>query len=188
MLIYEKARTNAPFTLTIDQEGVGGVTGQAPTLAMRNATTTNSYLDWSDLTFKTSGWTTKYIAMTEVERGHYTFLVNLSIITGITVGSILSMEYHVDDTMSVVGEDQETLLVVETIEQIATDTAALVAAGGTGLTPAQATQLQEVWQILGLDISNPLVVSKTARAAGSVISQTIQENVPLAGSVTVTRL
>lgn len=188
MLIYEKSNTQAPFNLTIDQEGVGGVTGKVPTIAFRRATTLNSYLDWSDLSFKTSGWTTKYATMTEVERGHYTSFVDLSTIAGISVGSIISVEYHVDDGGTVIGDDQETLLVVETIMEIATDTAIEVANSGASLSPAQASQLKEIWQILGLDSSNPLVVSKTQRKAGTEIDQSIQVDVPATGSVTVTKV
>jgi len=60
-----------------------------------------------------------------------------------------------------------------------------VSAGGA-LTPAQDTRLEEIWQILGLDIANPLIVSKIARQAAAV-EQTVEENVPAAGSVKVTR-
>lgn len=187
MLIYEKSRTQAPFNLTLDQEGAGGLTGKTPTLAFRDATTTDSYLDWGDSTFKTSGWAIKYLPMTEVERGHYTSLISLSAIAGIVVGSVISAEYHVDDGGAVKGEDQETLLVVETIDEIATDVVAAIGSVGVGLTAAQATQLIEIWQVLGLDITHPLTVSKTARSAGSVIGQKIEENVPTAGSVKVTR-
>jgi hypothetical protein len=57
---------------------------------------------------------------------------------------------------------------------------------GIGLTPAQETQLIEIWTLLGLDLTAPLTVSKTGRVAGS-ISQLIEDNVPVAGSVKVTR-
>lgn len=186
VLIFEKQYTIAPFNLTLDQEGVGGITGEAPTLALRDATTTGSYLDFGDLTFKTSGWTFKYVTMSEVERGHYTFFLNPSIISGISVGTMLSAEYRLDSGPAKKGDDQETALFVESIVEIPTDTAALVAALPIGLTPDQATWLQEVWQILGLDITAPLTVSKTSRTA-STISQDIEENVPTAGSVKVTR-
>ncbi len=56
------------------------------------------------------------------------------------------------------------------------------------LTPTQATQLLEVFRILGLDPTAPLIVSKTSRTAGGTITQTVEENVPVAGSVRVTRL
>lgn len=188
MLIYEKSNTQAPFNLTVDLEGAGGITGATPTIAMRDATTTDSYLDWDDLVFKTVGWTTKYKSMDEVERGHYTAIVNLASIAGISIGSILSMEYHLDEGGALLGEDQETLIVVETIMEIATDAAAQVASSGAFLSTAQASQLKEIWQILGLDSSNPLVVSKTQRSAGTEIDQSVQVDVPAAGSVTVTKV
>ena len=70
--------------------------------------------------------------------------------------------------------------------KILADLAAILSAGGA-LSPAQDTQLSEVWQVLGLDVSHPLVVNKLSRVAGSVIIQTIEENVPAAGSVKITR-
>jgi hypothetical protein len=57
---------------------------------------------------------------------------------------------------------------------------------GVGLTVDQQTQLLETWRILGLDPAAVLTVSKTGRTAGS-ISQLIEDNVPVAGSVRVTR-
>ena len=55
------------------------------------------------------------------------------------------------------------------------------------LTTIQATQLLELFRILGLDPTTPLIVSKTSRTAGGTISQTVEENVPVAGSVKITR-
>ena len=54
------------------------------------------------------------------------------------------------------------------------------------LTPAQETMLLELYRILGLDPTAPLIVSKTQRSAGP-ITQSIEENVPSAGAVKVTR-
>lgn len=188
MLIFEKQETEAPLILTIDQEGTGGMTGQAPTVALRDATTLDTYLDFNDLTFKNAGWATKYTPLTEVERGHYTLLLNAAIISGISVGTMLAAEYNLDGSGLAKGEDHDLMVFVESILEIPTDTAALIAALPIGLTPDQATWLQEVWQILGLDMANPLTVSKTARSAGSVIGQNIEKDVPLAGSVRVTRV
>ena len=188
MDIFEKQATEVPLILTIDQEGTGGLTGQAPTVALRDATTLDMYFDFNDFTFKNSGWGMKYLALSEVERGHYTALLNPSIVAAFSVGTMLAAEYRLDGGGLAKGDDHDLLLFVESIVEIPTDTAALVAAIGTGLTPAQATWLQEVWQILGLDLANPLTVSKTQRTAGAVISQNIEKDVPLAGSVRVTRL
>ena len=73
--------------------------------------------------------------------------------------------------------------------KILTDLAAILTALGSGveLSPTQTVQLKEVWQVLGLDPTNVLTVSKTARTAGTAVTQTIQEDVPVAGSVRVTK-
>ncbi len=53
-----------------------------------------------------------------------------------------------------------------------------------GLTPTQSTMLLEMYELLGLDPTKPLLVTKTARTAGS-ISQTISGD---SNSTTVTRI
>ena len=188
MLIYEKQNATAPLVLTLEQEDVGGITGAAPTFAVRDATTLDSYLDFGDFTWKSAGWITKYQALTEVESGDYTYWMNLNAIAAISIGDILSVEYYYDDGVATNPlRAQETMMVVESIHNIPTDTAALVAGGGGSLTPDQATQLKEVWQILGLDAANPMVVSTNSRKVDA-IDQSIQKNVPFARHITVTRL
>jgi hypothetical protein len=53
-----------------------------------------------------------------------------------------------------------------------------------GLTPTEATQLDEVWKIHGLSIADPLVVTPLTRDAGPLISQALGT---LGTTVTVTR-
>jgi len=55
---------------------------------------------------------------------------------------------------------------------------------GSGLSATQDTRLAELWRILGLDPTLPMVVTQNARTAGAV-SQSIVE---IDGTVTVTRL
>ena len=100
-----------PLELTIEQEGVGGVTGKSPTVRLRDATTTNSYLDFSDNTFKTFGWTTKNASMLEVGRGHYTRSLDLGLITSLVLGNVMVAEYIVDDGGDVVGEDHDLIAI-----------------------------------------------------------------------------
>ena len=60
---------------------------------------------------------------------------------------------------------------------------------GSGLTPTQATMLLEMYRLLGLDPTRPLVVTATTRkvpASGADISQTIAD--APAGTITVTRI
>ena len=51
----------------------------------------------------------------------------------------------------------------------------IISSSGGGLTPTQATMLLEMYELLGLDPTKPLVVTETARDAGN-ISQTIDTN------------
>ena len=191
MLIYEKTNTQVPLTLSLSQEGVGGLTSETPTVALRNALDPPpgpyNYLDFADGSFKDTGHTTKYQTLSHVERGHYLYQVNLNILADVVVGSVLVAEYQFDNGSGLVGIDNETILVVESIVNIPTETAALI----TGvLTPDQEQQLLDIWRVLGLDPSNPLVISETQRRAGTpaVLEQNIECDVPLPDQVTVTRI
>lgn len=119
--IRQVGDTSVPLILTIEKEGVGGVTGKSPTVALRNAAGTTSYLDWNDNTFKTSGWTTKYASMTEVERGHYQRILNSSLVSAIVAGFKVAAEYHVDDGSGTIGDALDVILFVEEIHDVATE-------------------------------------------------------------------
>jgi len=106
-----QAQISAPLLLTVRREGVGGIGGLSPTVALRDGSTTDSYLDFSDDTFKTVGWTTKYASMTEIERGHYQRNLDLSALS-VSEGDILVAEYHVDNASDVVGDAADLLAVV----------------------------------------------------------------------------
>jgi hypothetical protein len=200
--MYEASESAASLDLTIEQEGIGGLTGLTPTVAVRRARTTDTYLDWADGVFKTAGWTTKYRDMDEVERGHYTRNLDLSLAaSAIAAGEVLSIEYHVDGGAPVIGDAQDILIVLESLYEIPGDVWDVLTAShnlpgtfgealqsSSSLTPAQATQLLEIYKILGLDPTCPLIVSKTSRTAGATISQTIEKDVPVAGSVRITRI
>ncbi len=92
--IVDVLATAEPLVLSVSG-GSGGVTGLSPTVALRDAATTNSYLDFNDNTFKTSGWTTKYASMTEVERGHYQRALNVSTLPSVAAGKVYAAEYRV---------------------------------------------------------------------------------------------
>jgi len=110
-LVVEVTDTAVPLDVTIVKQG--GVTGASPTVALRDGATTNSYLDWSDNTFKTSGWGSKYASLTEVERGHYQRLLNLTLISGLTPGKALVAEFAVVDGGATWG-DHDILLLTDT--------------------------------------------------------------------------
>jgi hypothetical protein len=111
-LTAEITAVSIPLTLTISQDGVGGISGQSPTVAIRMGATTNSYLDFSDATFKTVGWVLKYGSMTESENGHYTRPLAVASL-GLPAGTVLVAEYFVDDGVSVAGVDTDEILLVE---------------------------------------------------------------------------
>lgn len=223
MMFAERSDTTVPLTLVIEQEGVGGVTGQVPTVALRDALTTNSYFDWSDSIFKTSGWVTKFALMSEVERGHYLRTFDPTLATSLLNGSVLVVEFQVNDGANVVGSDADLLMLVASLQDIPAtinvpsaaviadavwdeSSAAHVTSGsmgerqarldalissratsGQGLTVPQATMLLEMYELLGLDPTKPLIVTATTRRVpsdGSIVNQTITD---VAGTVTVQR-
>ena len=61
----------------------------------------------------------------------------------------------------------------------------IVESGVSGLTPDEAQRLKDLWQVLGLDSGNVLIVTPSSRVAGDVI-QSISGD-PQTGPVTVTR-
>jgi hypothetical protein len=121
-LLVDDNNLAVPLEFTITQEGVGGVTGltggNAPTVAIRDGTTTDSYLDFADDTFKTSGWTTKFATLTEVERGHYNRVLDVNAL-GLNAGDALIAEFEVDDGGAVVGADHDIILITETLGDLA---------------------------------------------------------------------
>jgi hypothetical protein len=112
-LLVQVGSTAIPLAATVEREGVGGVTGLTTaqvTVALRNTTTLNSYLDFSDNTFKTVGWVTKYAGLSEVERGHYQRSFNSSLVAVVVDGTILAAEFHVDNGAGVIGDDLDLLI------------------------------------------------------------------------------
>lgn len=69
---------SVPLELVVDRIGVGGVPGLACTVAVRLSPTTNSYLDWSDNTFKVAGWGVKDQPMTDLGNGIYQQILNVA--------------------------------------------------------------------------------------------------------------
>lgn len=89
--------SNPAFPLVVTLVKNGGLTGASPVVALRDGATLNSYLDWSDDTFKTSGWTLKNALLTEIGAGQYQRLLDLSAIPGLTYGQALVAEFSVTD-------------------------------------------------------------------------------------------
>lgn len=105
----DTSATSVPLNLTISGT-TGGITGLVPTVAVRDASTLNSYLDWDDNTFKTSGWTTKNAVMSEIGGGHYQRSLSMVDISAVA-GSYFTAEYKVDDGGSIKGADEDVIYV-----------------------------------------------------------------------------
>lgn len=158
-IVADYEDTALPLELAASLLGTGGVTGLAPTVAIRDAVS-SKYLDWNDMTFKSSGWTTKNKAMTDLGTGVYQALLNVSVL-GYTLANLperLVAEYTVAGVNASLLRDTITV-------------------------GAQATQTTELHVLSGLDKTKSLVVTPSLRTAGT-ISQTITES---GSQVTVTR-
>lgn len=104
-VLINRADTSAPIFLAVDN--TGGVTGLTVTVQIRDGATSTSYLDFNDLTFKTSAWTQKSLTLNEIGGGHYSNALNVSLITNLPTTSHLAVEY--DIAGSVVGVANSTL-------------------------------------------------------------------------------
>jgi hypothetical protein len=97
----ELTATAFSFTLSVLKDsasGFTGVTGQAPTVALRDASTTDKYLDFADYTMKTVGWTEKFLTLTEASSGYYLGTLNPSaMIPALVQGTLYVAEFAVTD-------------------------------------------------------------------------------------------
>lgn len=78
-LLAQRTDTSVPVTLSLSASSVGPVTGETCTVAVRDGSTSDSYLDFADSTFKIAGWVTKRAALTEIEAGLYELTGGLDI-------------------------------------------------------------------------------------------------------------
>jgi hypothetical protein len=104
----ERTQTNVPLYLSVTRTGAGGVAGLTAVVAIRDGQSTTSYLDWSDQTFKTSGWTTREAAMADLGGGFYARAggLNLSTITNLPgTTTHLVAEYRVSGIYAGVSTD-----------------------------------------------------------------------------------
>ncbi len=111
----ETNETSLPLDLTIDEPGVGGVVALSPTVAIRNILN-GSYLDWSTMTFKTSGWITKNQLMSEIGNGFYETILNIAALE-LSVGIKLSAEYNTNSTI-LPGVDADLFILDQEQQQI----------------------------------------------------------------------
>ncbi len=111
--------------VALDAQLNNGRTGATVIVAVREADTTDSWLDFNDNTFKTAGWTTRQAAMTEISAanvpGLYRTAIDITALSPARVaGDRLVVEFDasaVGPPLQVHGIDQLSL--VETIYDVA---------------------------------------------------------------------
>lgn len=107
----ERDESALPLTLAVTRASDGGVAGLTCVLQIRDASTPDSYLDFADSTFKTSGWTTKQASLLDLGDGLYVLSGGLDIgsITNLPAATnYLSAEYIVSGAVS--GTTIDTIL------------------------------------------------------------------------------
>lgn len=109
-LVVDYKDTAYPLNLLLTQSGVGGLPGYVPTVALRFGA---QYLDWSDSTFKSVGWTLRDAPLTDRGRGRYERPVNLVAVGG-EVGDVMVAEFMVDSG-TVKGAADDILLLTDII-------------------------------------------------------------------------
>lgn len=121
------------------------------------------FLDWDDMTFKSSGWTTINKLLTEVDA---TNAPGLYKVTGGFDTSLLTNPTADDNLIVMAVQTPGTNAVLPECEELKID--------------QYLTQLKELWYVHGLDPNNELCVdastpagSRKVPAAGTIIDQTV---------------
>ena len=115
---YQVGET-VPLELNYKENGLP-VTGLSVDVEIRD-TATNKYLDFADDTWKSSGWTTKSVALNDIGNGQYQYMWDSS--SAITADMIVSTEYAVN-TSNYQATDKDVLM----FGIVNVDTAAIAAA------------------------------------------------------------
>lgn len=126
----DTTETSLPFSIAVSQGG--GLTGLTVQAAVRDAGSTTSYLDFADLTFKTSGWGQKEISLSEVGQGVYQGSVNIAGITNLPVTDLV-VEYYVSGRVSETGISPIIFLQRKIANAVHTDARALTVPKFIGL-------------------------------------------------------
>ncbi len=106
-ILASRKDTNIPLTLSAGNSG-GGVTGLTVVVEIRDGATNNSFLDFNDDTFKTSGWTTKSVALADIAGGFYALAGGLdaAVITNLPAATDhLIAQYTVSGTLKAIAAD-----------------------------------------------------------------------------------
>lgn len=92
-MIVSRNDTSAPLWLAVDN--TGGIPGLTVSVQIRDGSTVNSYLDFSDSTFKTVGWVQKSLVLNDIGGGHYNSSLDLTEIANLPNTNHLALEYDI---------------------------------------------------------------------------------------------
>lgn len=150
-LTAERSATDVPLELLVNNNG--GVTGLSAIVAIRDGDTDDSYLDFSDATFKAAGWTLRQAPMTEISAanapGKYVRRLDVAAITNLPAASDnLIAEYSVSG--SVLGVAQDTVQLIQSFLDVPADVHDDALSGHTGAGTAgrallMALYLGKIW-------------------------------------------
>ncbi len=110
-----RAEANLPLNLFLS-DSTGPVAGATVVVAIRDGATTNSYLDFADGLFKTTGWTTRQAALTGTIAGVYPLAggLDVSAIGNLPASTTkLLAEYEITNPAAVRGIASDTILIEE---------------------------------------------------------------------------
>ena len=96
--IILRTATNVPLEITVDQGG--GISGLLVTVMIRDSDNSSSYLDFADNTFKTSGWTQRERALSDLTGGFYHTTINVAAITNLPAGGNLVASYNISGAVA----------------------------------------------------------------------------------------
>jgi hypothetical protein len=118
LIQVETNETALPLDLTVDEFGVGGISGLFPTVAIRLISSASPplYLDWTSMTFMSSGWSVKNQVMNEIGGGFYEVLLNI-LNLNLPVNTTLSAEYNTQSA-TLPGVTQDTYIVVDVQQEV----------------------------------------------------------------------
>ncbi len=143
-------RQLVPLVLTISKGGVGGIAGLSPTVQLRR-TSDGFFLDWSDDTFKNSGWTTLDGPLTDLGGGQYQRVADLGAIGAVNTDTLVALYVNTasgsrgasNDVLHV--EDMELLrqMVSNRIEESPGSPGQLVLYDEDDLTPRKTWELRD---------------------------------------------
>ena len=117
-------------------------------------------------------------------RQNFSALTSIQLVSGSGGGGLTTPQ---DTKLTSIYTSQSLFDEIIVSQSIAQTTLDYLQNSGSSLTPSQSVMLLEMYRLLGLDPTRPLVVTPNARIAGAEISQSIAATGVSGSTVTVTR-